>query len=685
MLDKLLCLTQNCYDIMVSDTDYQQLNINADTMLDNDYEPGNLFLNFIYTNSNVSVNEQERNNFDGYENNEVVQEIYETIDTDINIEQPNNIWDDISIRYLIYCWSQLRDQFTNCSDKNKKALWEHVSESLVEHGFYFDAQSCDVKWRSLKKIYMYNKTRNSKKDGNKHPVTWNHYSEMDKAIKGIPFEISDTENDNNDVDDDNNGENEDDDDLERENTDDVGEDENADSSRYVDKYQWTIESTRQLIRLYGKDRKKFSVVNQGGKHLLWQDIAHQFSKLGYQYTANHCNDKWRNLKMTYKKNKQRAIKYGIEYVKWTYFKDMDNIFKNTPEGSPELNDIITVSLIDDDDDDDDELNEIKKESEAYNNMNVVEETRENNEEELVELPPSDIWTEQATKCLIELWGLYRPRFLMAAQGKKRLLWDEISDQLRERGHNYSGLVCDRKWRLLKANYIKRREKYKKIGVNSVKWQYYHDLDRLLGVPAESISWSMDSTMCLIDCFDNHKEKFMNAATGEKLLIWKKISEEMSQNGFNYTPRACDNKWRTLKNRYNKNRMRTNRNKKVIWVYYNKIDSVLRETNKKVVKEEINNPSYEVNELDEHNYIKTSKSCCSNKTNCITELQTTFRLRNKEFDQRLKEMEENLISREKVFEGLQQQMLDHLKRSNELETQKLRLLEQLVSRLPPHIP
>jgi len=98
---------------------------------------------------------------------------------------------------------------------------------------------------------------------------------------------------------------------------------------------------------------------------------------------------------------------------------------------------------------------------------------------------TDIWTEQATKCLIELWGLYRPRFLLAPQGKKRLLWDEISNQLRQNGHNYSGLVCDRKWRLLKANYVKRREKYKQLGVNSVKWHYYHDLDRLLGVPAES--------------------------------------------------------------------------------------------------------------------------------------------------------------------------------------------------------
>lgn len=108
--------------------------------------------------------------------------------------------------------------------------------------------------------------------------------------------------------------------------------------------------------------------------------------------------------MTYKKNKQRAIKYGIEYIKWTYFKDMDKIFKNTPEGckkdnynisnsikinfyvfsiAPELNDIITVSLIDDD-----ELDEVKKENEAYNNQNIVDETHENNEEELIELPSS---------------------------------------------------------------------------------------------------------------------------------------------------------------------------------------------------------------------------------------------------------------------------------------------------------
>lgn len=71
-------------------------------------------------------------------------------------------------------------------------------------------------------------------------------------------------------------------------------------------------------------------VNQGGKHLLWEEIALQMQQMGYQYSANSCNDKWRNLKMTYKKNKQRAMKYGAQYVKWIYFKEIENILKTTP-------------------------------------------------------------------------------------------------------------------------------------------------------------------------------------------------------------------------------------------------------------------------------------------------------------------------------------------------------------------
>lgn len=97
----------------------------------------------------------------------------------------------------------------------------------------------------------------------------------------------------------------------------------------VDKFLWTTDSTKELIRLYSMNRKLFSAVNQGGKHLLWEKIAQNLSQFGYLYSATFCNDKWRNLKMTYKKNRPKALKYGVENVKWIYYKDMDDIFKTS--------------------------------------------------------------------------------------------------------------------------------------------------------------------------------------------------------------------------------------------------------------------------------------------------------------------------------------------------------------------
>jgi len=100
------------------------------------------------------------------------------------------IWRHNAIRYLIYCWSQLKEQFNSCPDKKKKTLWNLISERMVHRGFYFDALACEAKWRGLKKVYMYNKNRASKKDCSKHIIVWSHYYDMDRAIKGISSKIS---------------------------------------------------------------------------------------------------------------------------------------------------------------------------------------------------------------------------------------------------------------------------------------------------------------------------------------------------------------------------------------------------------------------------------------------------------------------------------------------------------------
>lgn len=102
-----------------------------------------------------------------------------------------DVWQNSNaIRYLIFCWSRSREEFAMCPDKKKKSLWQHVSDLMVECGFYIDAHKCQIKWRNLKKIYIYNKTRTNNKDGTKHIIVWEHYCDMDKAIKGIPYEIS---------------------------------------------------------------------------------------------------------------------------------------------------------------------------------------------------------------------------------------------------------------------------------------------------------------------------------------------------------------------------------------------------------------------------------------------------------------------------------------------------------------
>ncbi|XP_050422985.1 uncharacterized protein LOC126834835 isoform X2 [Adelges cooleyi] len=621
---------------MVNDDDitYEQLNLTdeenmLDGQIESEYEA-------------VTIDEQDVNNIEEYEESEI-QEVYDT-----DIGQSDSNWRHNEVRYLIYCWCQIREQFSNCPENKKKALWQALSERMLERGYFYDAQSCENKWRYLKKIYLYNKTRLPKQGSPK--CTWEHYDDMDRAIKGIPLEPS--------------------------------------GIKDSDKCYWSTESTKALIQLYGKDKTKFASANQGDKHLLWEEIAHQLVQLGYRYAANSCNDKWRNLKMSYKKNKLRALKYGAQHVKWYYYKDMDSVLKDDPQETSKMNDIIMISMSGDN-----EFVELKKED-GFEDEDVDFQTPEIDSIENIEgEPSSEVWTEAATKQLIQLWGMYRSRFLIAAQGKKQLLWNEISEALQQRGHNYSGTVCDRKWRLLKANYLKRKEKYKKFGVHKIKWQYYQDMDRLLRLPSESVAWTMDSTVCLIESFDRHKDKFMKAATGEKLLIWRDIANEMMQNGYSYTPRACDNKWRTLKNRYNKNRMRVEKKKKVVWIYYDIIDSIVRELNKDTKKiatkddsrqcgSSVNSHTLDGRDLDEHDYnVQSSKQEPVVRVDVISEIKEMFQRRNTEFDQRLKQMEDNLTSREKVFENLQYQTLEALKKSNELETQKLKLLQQLVSRLP----
>lgn len=87
---------------------------------------------------------------------------------------------------MINCWGQLRNQFNNCPNKDKNSIWQILSERMIENGYFFDSSSCEKKWHSLKKIYLFNKTH---KQANERSL-WPYYNAMEKALDRISFEIS---------------------------------------------------------------------------------------------------------------------------------------------------------------------------------------------------------------------------------------------------------------------------------------------------------------------------------------------------------------------------------------------------------------------------------------------------------------------------------------------------------------
>lgn len=54
---------------------------------------------------------------------------------------------------------------------------------MVQEGYYFDALACEMKWCSLKKMYMYNRTHSPSKDGGRHAINWKYFWDIDRVVQ----------------------------------------------------------------------------------------------------------------------------------------------------------------------------------------------------------------------------------------------------------------------------------------------------------------------------------------------------------------------------------------------------------------------------------------------------------------------------------------------------------------------
>lgn len=96
--------------------------------------------------------------------------------------------------------------------------------------------------------------------------------------------------------------------------------------------KWSTEMTSLLIALRGSLNEEFN--SSKYKFKLWELIARRMSSgiPTVKVTAKDCDDKWRNIAATYRKNIEKIKYMGEDFsVRWEHFTAMDEILKGTDE------------------------------------------------------------------------------------------------------------------------------------------------------------------------------------------------------------------------------------------------------------------------------------------------------------------------------------------------------------------
>ncbi|KAF5302052.1 hypothetical protein FQR65_LT19135 [Abscondita terminalis] len=100
-----------------------------------------------------------------------------------------------------------------------------------------------------------------------------------------------------------------------------------------DIFHWSDNATKLFLSLYEKHKDKFQSAKFSNKSV-WKIIATAMSKESYSLTSEQVENKFKNLKKTYKKIIDNNKQTGRGTISWPYFDLMDAIFGSKPEVTP---------------------------------------------------------------------------------------------------------------------------------------------------------------------------------------------------------------------------------------------------------------------------------------------------------------------------------------------------------------
>ncbi|XP_050537400.1 uncharacterized protein LOC126903311 [Daktulosphaira vitifoliae] len=250
--------------------------------------------------------------------------------------------------------------------------------------------------------------------------------------------------------------------------------------------KWSPEMTSLLIGLRGSLNEEFN--SSKYKFKLWELIARRMNNEmpSVKVTAKDCDDKWRNIAATYRKNIEKIKYMGDFSVRWEHFSAMDEILRGTDELKKPESYIEVDKLIDNDN-----LNRSPDTGFIDNDNNQVLNMNSNDDMDYFFLTSTTnanneirLWTQEMILLLFSLRHSMADRFDTATkETEKDLLWfDLVTKMNKNLGSNadIESYEAESLWNQCVEQYEENLNKLKVEGPQDVKWPYFAIMDQMLG-------------------------------------------------------------------------------------------------------------------------------------------------------------------------------------------------------------
>lgn len=108
---------------------------------------------------------------------------------------------------------------------------------------------------------------------------------------------------------------------------------NDETTNILEAFRWNDSNVKLLLHLYDKHKADFYGKKKTNRSI-WKSIASEMADYEVIITWEQCENKFKNLKKTYKKVIDNNNKTGRGRIDWPYFNVMDDLFGNSPEVHP---------------------------------------------------------------------------------------------------------------------------------------------------------------------------------------------------------------------------------------------------------------------------------------------------------------------------------------------------------------